>query len=178
MNQAASARTRNAGAGCSRRGCHQAATAECGQSSVRLQGWLEGERVLENVAGSRSQAGPGVPVFREGRRNFLVPVAGRCARSRLYMGSTPIKQFNRFSMSFQWHVGLFYTSFVSVLTAVFGRQFLVFNELPSTRRIPFCPRRDAEGRGAPFGVVAWERVSALRQARAGPGWERVCGGKE
>lgn len=80
---------------------------------------------MESVAGCRSQAGPGAPVFREGRRNFLVPVAGRCARSRLHMGSTSIKQFSRFSMPFQWHKGLFYASFASILTAVFGRQFLV-----------------------------------------------------
>ena len=43
--RSASARTRNARAGCSRRGCHRAAAAECRQASVRLQDWLEGERV-------------------------------------------------------------------------------------------------------------------------------------
>ena len=43
--RSAFAQTRNAGTECSRQGCHQTTTAECGQSSVGLQGRIEGERV-------------------------------------------------------------------------------------------------------------------------------------
>ena len=70
---------------------------------------------MENVAGCRSQAGPGAPVFREGRRNFLVPVAIRSARSWLHMRSTSIEQCSRFLMPFQWNKWLSCAGFMSVL---------------------------------------------------------------
>jgi len=122
---------------------------------------------LGNAAGCRSQAGPGAPVFREGRRNFLVPVARRSARSWLQMESTSVKQFSRFLMPFQWHKGPFYVSFISVFEAAELRiQVVGFCELLSPRgRLVLS----AEGRGEDLpGVTQVLVVSYGGRERNGP----------